>query len=256
MSLSESLRDEFGDGFDDLRAVLPANPAGTYGPFRRRSLEQVELIAIHHTAGSRAMGWTDVARMHVERDFAGIGYHVGIQGGRLAYLGDVETARSNVRGENVRVIGVAVAGHYVERVPEPEDVQALRRAIAVLDRLLGREVALQGHGQIEGQATACPGGRLAELIHSLRRPKSDPSPLTELLLAAGERLQTLRLNPDAALQKAILADGFVPTSGEFEVPHDKTIYHAQRAERLDGAVRVYFAPRDRWSDVEHVERVF
>jgi hypothetical protein len=62
--------------------------------------------------------------------------------------------------------------------------------------------------------------------------------------------QQIFLNPAAALQKHILADGFVPTCNEFDMTHDGAAYLVQRAERLsDGAVRGYYAPRGQWNDV-------
>lgn len=61
----------------------------------------------------------------------------------------------------------------------------------------------------------------------------------ERLLAEAERRQVIQFNPDAALQKRIFPDGFVPNSPEFEI--DECI--AQRAEHLDtGEVRIYYAP--------------
>ena len=64
-----------------------------------------------------------------------------------------------------------------------------------------------------------------------------------------------KLNPDAALQKAIYAAGFVPTSGEFDVTIAGTAYRGQRAERLsDGQVRVYFAVIGDWAHVQFVQR--
>jgi hypothetical protein len=63
--------------------------------------------------------------------------------------------------------------------------------------------------------------------------------------------QVIFLNPQAALQKRIAADGFVPTSNEFEMQYGGTDYLAQRAERLsDGAVRGYYVVKGQWSDVK------
>ena len=88
------------------------------------------------------------------------------------------------------------------------------------------------------QATACPGSRLAELM-----------------LAAGAKVQAIQLNPTVAPQRAILEDGFVPTSGEHELTHSEKTYHLQRAERFwDGSVRIYFVVRGHWDMAEHVER--
>jgi hypothetical protein len=65
--------------------------------------------------------------------------------------------------------------------------------------------------------------------------------LRQALLHKGEAERKIKFNPNAALQQAILADGFIPTSEEFDLTHDGAQYKGQIAERLsDGAVRVYF----------------
>jgi hypothetical protein len=79
--------------------------------------------------------------------------------------------------------------------------------------------------------------------------------LAELLIKAGEIAQVIRFNPDAALQKRIFADGFVPNSPEFEVEYDGARYVAQRAEHMgSGEVRVYYCKDGNWSNVLCVVR--
>ena len=69
------------------------------------------------------------------------------------------------------------------------------------------------------------------------------------LIAEAARLQVIQFNPDAALQKRIFPDGFVPNSGEFEFEGNI----AQRAEHLgSGEVRVYYAPLTNVNDVTFV----
>lgn len=81
----------------------------------------------------------------------------------------------------------------------------------------------------------------------------DPAPagsLRDVLLSAGEREQLIRFNPQAALQRRIVLDGFFPNSNEFIVDWDGAEYIGQRAEDMvSGEVRVYYVPRDRWDDV-------
>jgi hypothetical protein len=75
------------------------------------------------------------------------------------------------------------------------------------------------------------------------------------LLAQGERNQVIYFNPDAALQKRIFADGFVPNSGEFRMTAEGVQYIAQRAEHLGtGAVRVYYVRVGDWGNVQFVQR--
>lgn len=71
------------------------------------------------------------------------------------------------------------------------------------------------------------------------------------LLAAGEEHQVIQFNPDAALQRAIFKDNFVPNSGEFFIDN----FVAQRAEHLDtGQVRIYYVPVGQWHLVKYVQR--
>jgi hypothetical protein len=75
------------------------------------------------------------------------------------------------------------------------------------------------------------------------------------LLAEGEVEQVIQFNPDAALQKAIFADGLVPNSPEFRRVGEGTPIIAQRADRLsDGVVRVYYARESELDTVVYEQR--
>lgn len=75
------------------------------------------------------------------------------------------------------------------------------------------------------------------------------------LLGEAEKRQVIQFNPQAALQKAIFAAGFVPNSGEFETVRESVRIIAQRAESLSsGEVRVYYAPVGDWANVKYVVR--
>jgi hypothetical protein len=77
--------------------------------------------------------------------------------------------------------------------------------------------------------------------------------LAERLIAAAAEAQVIQFNPNAALQKRIFADGFVPNSPEFEIDFDDVRYVAQRAEHLKtGKVRVYYVPEGDWTRVSYV----
>ncbi len=70
------------------------------------------------------------------------------------------------------------------------------------------------------------------------------------LLNEGQKRQVIQFNPDAALQKRIFNDGFVPNSAEFGVTVGGTNYAAQRAENLgNGQVRVYNVVVGDWGNV-------
>jgi len=77
--------------------------------------------------------------------------------------------------------------------------------------------------------------------------------LEEQLLEHGEAQQRIQFNPQAALQGRIFSDGFIPNSGEFDVPLGDACYRGQRAEHLaTGEVRVYYCKVPLWSQVSFV----
>lgn len=88
-------------------------------------------------------------------------------------------------------------------------------------------------------------------------PKPEPEPgLEEALLLEAARRQVIQFNPNAALQKRIFAEGFVPNSPEFEVEHGGVRYVAQRAEHLgSGEVRVYYVKIGQWDQVAYLRRL-
>lgn len=261
--LEQYLNAEFGQGgWDDLRASLPANPGGPAGDFSTRQLSLIDTIAVHHSAGSIDQSWQTIAAYHIgpERGWAGIGYHLGVRNGRVAYLGGIEKGRACVGQLNHRVICVCVTGDYTRAALAAQDRRALERTIKALQRWsaakLQRQLRVKGHGELPGQSTACPGGAITAILPALAAITPDGGGVVDAgpstaLLARAEQHRVMRLNRAAALQKAILRDGFVPVSGEFtEAP-----YTAQLAESLaTGAVRVYYASAANWNNVRYLQR--
>lgn len=85
-------------------------------------------------------------------------------------------------------------------------------------------------------------------------PGGNPMFDVEILEEAGRR-QVIQLQPDAALQKAIEAAGFWPTSPEYRQQTTKGLVMALRAEHpRTGEVRVYWCPWGKWSEVAFVRR--
>lgn len=79
------------------------------------------------------------------------------------------------------------------------------------------------------------------------------SSLGDILKAEAVNRQTIHFNPNAALQKVIFADGFVPNTPEFTMAYRGTEYVAQQAEHLGtGERRVYCVPVGDWGNVTYV----
>jgi hypothetical protein len=259
--LEALLNAEFGlGGWEDLRFSLPSNPNGPNGDFSARQLSLIDTIAVHHTVGAVNQTWQTIAAYHIgpERGWAGIGYHLGIRMGRVAYLGGIEKGRACVGQLNHRVICVVMTGDYTKIDVSAQDKAALERLVAVLqrwsERTLARKLRVKGHGELPGQSTACPGGALSALLPGLAAigagPVVDTGP-GAALLASGERRRVMRLNRNAALQKAMLRDGYTPVSDEFS----ESGYTAQLAEHLTtGAVRIYYASPSNWNNVRFFQR--
>ncbi len=75
----------------------------------------------------------------------------------------------------------------------------------------------------------------------------------EELRAKGEESLLIRFNKDAALQKKLFADGFVPNGNEFPSERSGIVYSAQRAQHLvTGEVRVYYCPISDYNNVKWV----
>jgi len=93
-------------------------------------------------------------------------------------------------------------------------------------------------------------------IRAILGPAAPPSgPDRPALLAEAQRRQVIQLNPNAALQRVMAADAFIPTSGEFDWTDASGQYVAQRAESLaSGEVRVYYAKKGDFGNVKFVRR--
>lgn len=77
------------------------------------------------------------------------------------------------------------------------------------------------------------------------------SNLPDLLVQEGKRCQVLQFNREAALQKRIAADGFVPNSTEFTIDQGGAQYLGQQAEHLtSGERRVYYVQVGDWGNVQ------
>ena len=79
--------------------------------------------------------------------------------------------------------------------------------------------------------------------------------LAAQIVGEAEKRQVIEFNPQAALQKAIFAAGFVPNSPGFETVREGVRYIAQRAEHLNsGEVRIYFVKVGDWGNVAYQVR--
>lgn len=82
-----------------------------------------------------------------------------------------------------------------------------------------------------------------------------PRSLPQALIQKGNAAQVLQFNKNAALQKVIFRDNFVPNSPEFNLTFEGKTYLAQRAENLtSGEVRVYYCEMGHFDAVQFVTK--
>lgn len=253
-SLGSLLALEFGREYEDLTGTLPRHATLSYDT---RPVSDISRVVLHHTDANRSTTWQAVAQYHVTTNgWPGIGYHIGVrQYGERAVVSLLNTPTT--RSYHAHTVGndhglaVCVAGKFNTNRPSVEELDALRRIMAVIERWRGSPLPVVGHGDVPGNSTDCPGANLWEAIPALN---GSPT-LAEHVLDAAERAQVIQFNPDAGLQKRIFADGFVPNSPEFEVSFGGVRYVGQRAENLaSGEVRAYYVPLGDWANVRYVTR--
>ncbi len=143
----------------DLRTVLPRHPSRRYN---RRSLEQIEQIVIHHSAGPSSQTPRDIADYHIgpnhisNQGIPGIAYHFMIdRKAQVFQVNDLETISWHVSGQNTRSIGVCFIGHHDEWEPTEKQMLQLLQLIRYLNRTLGRQLQIAGHRDYANKT--CPG---------------------------------------------------------------------------------------------------
>lgn len=234
----DAIKAAFGSAATDLRGKLATN-----GRYDRRELGAITRIVVHHSTGAPTVSWEGIAAYHVRRGWPGIGYHFGVRSdGTVQYLGDVRDVRYHAGNANGASIGVCFAGDYRTVQPSPASLAAFGKLRGVLEQVLGRSLGLAGHRDVMA-GTVCPGDKL----HAAA-VKADP--LRAVLEAAAGANDLTRLNPDAALYKAIGKAGLLPVGAEFRVTVAGQTYAAQVGRKPGGPAQVFYCPEGQWDKVQ------
>lgn len=170
-TLTEMLSSEFGNDFENIASSLPHHATKRY---TKRPVAQIDRVVLHHT-DTGATTWQAIARYHVASlDWPGIGYHVGIQtrSGRVivSLLNTPETVSYHAHQiGNDKGVAVAVMGRFDTASPSDAEEMTIRRVVDVIRRWAtwNRNIPVQGHGDVPGNDTACPGNALKSIIPSL-----------------------------------------------------------------------------------------
>jgi len=152
-----------GSKFVDIRDTIPGD---SYNWSWVRPLNQVNFLAIHHTAGPDTQTPNQIANFHINSNgWGGVGYHFLIdKNGIVYYVGDISTARANVANLNDQVLGICLIGNFTSgRAPTNSQLDSANKLcdffinnypnlpnVASWDKV-------RGHKDLPGQSTACPG---------------------------------------------------------------------------------------------------
>lgn len=150
---------ELGNKFVDYRDPIWGD---SYNWSWNRSSDQIKYLVIHHSVTKHEATPDDIALLHKNRGWGGIGYHFVItKDGMVYYVGDIGTARANVADMNEQVIGICMVGDFTQYLPSDEQIVSCHLlckfflfSAPSIPSVNGWEDVV-GHKEL--QATACPG---------------------------------------------------------------------------------------------------
>lgn len=111
---------ELKDKFVDYRDPIWGD---SYNWSWNRSSEEIKYLVIHHSVTNHEATPDDIALIHKNKGWGGIGYHFVItKDGMVYYVGDIGTARANVADMNEKVIGICMVGDFTRHLPSDEQI--------------------------------------------------------------------------------------------------------------------------------------
>lgn len=141
-------------------------------------------IVIHHTASTSDLTIKDIERIHLNEDYAGVGYHFFIDKKGIIWRGrPIDTIGSHALPINSISVGVCVSGNFVIEQPNQKQLDSLKEIINFLKQKYPNAVIIS-HSQVKETkeckdeaertgnelsyyATACCGKNLISLLPSL-----------------------------------------------------------------------------------------
>jgi hypothetical protein len=128
--------------------IIIINPNLNFKPLQLTN--KPDCAILHHSDKSECT-IEDVHEWHLNKDWAGCGYHYFVRKNGNVYAGrPVNAVGAHCPGYNSRSIGICAEGDYTsEKMPSPQ-----KQAIINLIKMLGLK-KIYGHGDV--YATTCPG---------------------------------------------------------------------------------------------------
>jgi len=133
------------------------------GEYQQRNTDKIDRIIIHHSA-SPAGKFTvyDFARWHIDPkgrlNAPRIAYHFCIEPDGTIYQTNKLTSISwHTINANATGIGIVLNGNFENEQPSDAQRKSLKNLIKFLTDKFNKKLAVYGHREIQGNATACPG---------------------------------------------------------------------------------------------------
>ncbi|MFK7695667.1 peptidoglycan recognition family protein [Paenibacillus sp. HJGM_3] len=144
------------------RIIRGVNKGGYFAPgFRPLEGEEVDTIIVHHSgppAGGTIQGH---ANYHVNtHGWAGIGYHIVIDNGRIFQTNDLMSMTFHCGGHNTYTVGICVNADLSQREITSRERELLYAAILTVKSLLSIKDIL-GHNQLND--TLCPATSMEQI---------------------------------------------------------------------------------------------
>ena len=131
-----------------------------------KSKRKINKIIVHCTATPKGRDYDahSIDRMHINRDFAGIGYHyLVLNDGSLERGRWVDAVGAHAAGNNLNTIGIAYVGgvdnniHPLFDAMTPAQHDTLIQTLVQLIQLYGLKSSdILGHNELPKVAKACP----------------------------------------------------------------------------------------------------
>ena len=155
--------------FIDVRTQLATNPNSPWYPWKKRAIDKITHVFVHHSAGASSSSLDTVkaiANYHTSltgKNRPGICYTYCIGAdGTVWYVSDIENivfSQGSVEhpgDENLWGVGVCLLGNFTnKREPTAKQIIALEGIIEFLESALSHKLIVWGHKDVIG--TQCPG---------------------------------------------------------------------------------------------------
>lgn len=162
----------------DLRSVLRREEGN--GGIRRRSLEDVNYLVVHHSGVAVDSTAEAINNYHIDHNgWPGIGYHFLVHwDGRREYVADIQEIRYSVASRNYEIVAVCLTGDFRQEPPPAAALESARLLLAHLKMVLARDLPVVGHRDITPPQypTACPGDTWPQWRENLTSSQAPPEP--------------------------------------------------------------------------------